>query len=101
MLVSVLYEYWGMLSFMFSYTCYTTTANVTYTAGFYIDGTLVDTIGFYFDQTYVYTTMPSCFHIHAPLSVGSHSIALGIPSGISVDGNARMNMTIQEFVGLS
>ena len=86
---------------MFSFTCFTTTADINYTFGLYIDGTLSDTINFYFNQNSIHFTIPSCFHVNAPLSVGSHTIAVGIPTNITADFNDRMNMTIQEFVGLN
>jgi hypothetical protein len=92
----------GMLSFMLSFSCYVPSYNnINYTFVLQIDGTTVDTINYYFNNTGVHLTVPSNFHVNAPLSVGSHTISLQIPTGISVDSNDRMNMTIQEFVGLS
>ncbi len=91
----------GTLFIMFSFTCFATKSNATYSFGLYIDGTLVDTTSLYFNNTGIHTTIPSCFHVNAPLSVGSHNIAVGIPTNTTVDSNDRMNMSIQEFVGLN
>jgi hypothetical protein len=90
----------GMLLFLGSFSCLASSGGF-YTFNLQIDGTTVDTVFFCINLASDHWTIPSTFHVNTPLSVGSHTISLQIPSGTYTDSNDRMNMTIQEFVGLS
>ena len=46
-------------------------------------------------------TIPSIFHVNIPLSIGSHTIAISIPAGTTVNTGNYLNITIQESISAS
>ena len=87
----------GNLLIFCNFSCYAGSA-AQYNFTLYIDGVSVDTVSFVFNTASFNETVPSIFHVNNPLSIGSHTIAISIPAGITVNTQNYLNMTIQESI---
>ncbi len=87
----------GKLMFNTSFSCFSTSLGL-YTFDFLVDGNVVANTRFYFNNTSVHLTIPSLFNIEN-IAVGSHTGAIRIPSGITVDSGDYCNMSLIEVLG--
>ena len=87
----------GNLLIFCNFSCFASTP-AQYNFNLYIDGAIVDTCSFVFNTASFNETVPSIFHVNNPLSIGSHTIAISIPGGITVNNQNFLNMTIQETI---
>ena len=87
----------GNLLVMCSFTSQTNTSAV-YRFSLLIDGVIADSTTFAFNTINNHTTIPCIFHVNTPLTAGSHTFAISLPSVVSVDVNDFLSMTIQETI---
>jgi len=87
----------GTLMFSTSFSAFTPTVN-QYAFDFLIDGVVVASSNFYFNNTSVHTTIPSLFNIEN-IPSGAHTGAIRIPSGVTIDVNDHLHMSMIEVIG--
>ena len=87
----------GKLMFTTSFSCFSTVVGLS-TFDFLIDGSVVANTRFYFNNTSIHLTIPSLFNIEN-ISAGSHTGAIRIPTGVTVDSGDYCNMSLIEVLG--
>ena len=90
-------SYGGTLMFSTSFSVFATSVS-QYAFDFLIDGVVAASSNFYFNNTAVHTTIPSLFNIEN-IPSGAHTGAIRIPSGITVDMNDYLHMSMIEVIG--
>ena len=91
------YSNGGTLMFTTSFSSYATVSSLA-TFDFLIDGNVVANTRFFFNNTSIHLTIPSYFNIEN-ISVGFHTGAIRIPSGVTVDSQDYCNMSLIEVLG--